>query len=265
MERHAQTVKRYPRFRQEAKLQADKGGWSIYHSDRIILTSARTPLTVPHKPLAEAIRAEWNVQDSTLDPAAGPATYPATYPAAGSAASPVAKPMTALANAAIDQVAHDHSRFAATIVAYAETDLLCYRECSDTVLAAEQAAAWDPLLAWAQAKYGIAFALAEGVMYTAQPSATVSRLESAVLALDSFRLAGLSPLVAIGGSLIAGLAIVEGVHHSDHLWPILMLDELYQERRWGGDPQAQAARNLRRSDWNNAARFLRLLRGEVGA
>ena len=46
-------------------------------------------------------------------------------------------------------------------------------------------------------------------MHVAQPPATVERLSHAVAALDPFRLAGLSPLVTIGGSLVAALAVLE--------------------------------------------------------
>ena len=41
-------------------------------------------------------------------------------------------------------------------------------------------------------------------------AATVERLAHAVAALDAFRLAGLSPMVTAGGSLVAALAVLEG-------------------------------------------------------
>ena len=43
------------------------------------------------------------------------------------------------------------------------------------------------------------------------------------------------------------------------LWDAVSLDELYQERRWGADSEAQRARARREADWHNAARFLSLL------
>ena len=82
---------------------------------------------------------------------------------------------------------------------------------------------------------------------------------AAVHALDPFRLAPLSPLVTIGGSLVAGLALVEDAFAADMLWEAVSLDELYQERRWGADSEAQKARARREADWHNAARFLSLL------
>lgn len=227
------------RFWKTATTVPQDGGWGIALDGRPVRTPARAPLVVPSEELAEAIAAEWNAQGSDIDPAA--------------------MPMTGIANAAIDLATGDRAAFAETIAAYAQTDLLCYRDDRDAALQGEQAAAWNPLLAWAEARHGIEFALAQGVLPIDQPAATVAALREAVHALDPFRLAPLSPLVTIGGSLVAGLALVENALAADMLWEAVSLDELYQERRWGADSEAQKARDRRAADWGNAARFLRLL------
>ena len=227
------------RFWKTATTVPQDGGRGIALDGRPVRTPARAPLVVPSERLAEAIAAEWNAQGSDIDPAA--------------------MPMTGIANAAIDLATGDRAAFAETIAAYAQTDLLCYRDDRDAALQGEQAATWNPLLAWAEARHGIEFALAQGVLPIDQPAATVAALREAVHALDPFRLAPLSPLVTIGGSLVAGLALVENAFAADMLWEAVSLDELYQERRWGADSEAQKARDRRAADWGNAARFLRLL------
>ncbi len=227
------------RFWKTATTVPQDGGRGIALDGRPVRTPARAPLVVPSEELAEAIAAEWNAQGSDIDPAA--------------------MPMTGIANAAIDLATGDRAAFAETIATYAQTDLLCYRDDRDAALQGEQAAAWNPLLAWAEARHGIEFALAQGVLPIDQPAATVAALREAVHALDPFRLAPLSPLVTIGGSLVAGLALVEDAFAADMLWEAVSLDELYQERRWGADSEAQKARDRRAADWGNAARFLRLL------
>src|SRR5690606_3805580 len=188
---------------------------------------------------AEAIAAEWRDVDETIDPAA--------------------MPMTGLANAAIDLATPDVAAFAEPVAAYAESDLFCYRDARDAALQAEQAAAWNPLLAWAEARYGIEFALTQGVLPIDQPEPTVAALRDAVLAQNHWRITALTPLVTIGGSLVAGLALVENTCDVNTLWEAVSLDELYQERRWGADAEAQKARAAKQRDWDNAARFLGLL------
>src|SRR3546814_8365484 len=89
-------------------------------------------------------------------------------------------PLTGIANAATDLAASDPAAFAAPIAAYAASDLFCYRDDRDAALQAEQAAAWDPLLAWAEGRHGIAFTRTQGVLPVDQPAATNAALRGAV-------------------------------------------------------------------------------------
>ncbi len=227
------------RFWTDATVAADAAGFAIQLDGRAVRTPARAPLVVPTHALAAAIAAEWQAQGEEIDPRA--------------------MPLTGLANAAIDHAAANPAAFAATLLPYAETDLLCYRDDRDAALAAEQAATWNPLLAWAEARWEVEFTLAQGIMHVAQPTATIAALHTAVRALPPFRLAALSPLVTISGSLVAALAVEAGARDAADLWPIVCLDQLYQERRWGHDAQAAGQRAAHERDWLNAARFLSLL------
>src|SRR3546814_9245040 len=130
--------------------------------------------------LAEAIAEEWRAQGETVDPRS--------------------MPFTGLANGAIDQIAPHSGSFAAGIARYAESDLLCYRAEGPAELVAREAAAWDPLLDWAMARYDVAFRVTQGVVPVAQPARTLERLAAAVAAVDPFTLAGLSTLVTRSGS-----------------------------------------------------------------
>ena len=227
------------RFWTEVAVVAEDGGCGIALDGRPVRTPQRAPLAVASRALVEAIAEEWREQGETIDPAR--------------------MPMTGLANAAIDLATPDLVAFAAPVAAYAESDLFCYRDARDAALQAEQAAAWNPLLAWAEARHGIEFILTQGVLPVDQPEATIAALRGAALAQDAWRITALTPLVTIGGSLVAGLALVERAFESDALWQAVTLDELYQERRWGADGEAQKARAANKRDWDNAARFLSLL------
>jgi chaperone required for assembly of F1-ATPase len=77
--------------------------------------------------------------------------------------------------------------------------------------------------------------------------------------LDAFRLAGLSPLVTIGGSLVAGLAVLEKMMPATEAWEAVSLDDRWQMEQWGADAEAEAALDARRRDFLAGARFLELL------
>lgn len=224
------------RFWTNVTLDADN---AVRLDDRPVRTPGRVPLALPTRALAEAVAGEWRAVEGEIDPRA--------------------MPLTGLANAAIDRIAPDPATFAAGLARYAESDLLCYRADAPDDLAARQAAAWDPLLDWARARYDVHVEVATGVMHRAQPPATLVRLGEAIAARAPFALAALSPVVTIGGSLIAALALAEGAASPGQVWDAIVLDEDYQEERWGRDPLAEAARAVRRADYEAGVRILGLL------
>ena len=227
------------RFWKQANAVERDGGWGVELDGKPLRTPARDPLIVPTKALAEAIAAEWNGVEGKIDPGA--------------------LPLTGLANAAVDRVGPDKEAFAQGIARYAEADLACYRAEGPSALVERQAELWDPLLGWGRRRFDVDFRTTTGIVHVDQPAATIDRLSHAVAALDPFRLAGLAPLVTIGGSLLAALRVLEGAFTPDQAWEAVTIDERWQLDHWGSDAEAEAALDNRRRDFMAAARFLELL------
>jgi chaperone required for assembly of F1-ATPase len=227
------------RFWTEVAVVEQEGGWGIALDGRPVRTPARAPLVMPGKSLADAIAQEWREAGEEVDPRA--------------------MPLTGLANAAIDRVAPDRRAFAAGLARYAEADLACYRAQGPGALVERQSARWDELLGWARRRFDVDFVTTDGLIHVAQPSATVERLAQAVAALDAFHLDGLSPLVTLGGSLVAALAVLEGAIAPEAAWDSVTIDEHWQRDQWGADAEAEAALEDKRRDFLAAARFLSLL------
>ena len=142
-------------------------------------------------------------------------------------------PLTGLANAAIDRIAPDRQAFAAGLAKYAEADLACYRSDWPPELVSRQANCWDELLVWGRRRYDVDFATTSGLLHVPQPQATVDRLAQAVAELDAFHLAGLSSLVTAGGSLLAGLGVLEKALKPQKAWEAISVDERWQLEQWG--------------------------------
>ena len=227
------------RFWKTVAVQQEGESWKIVLDGRPIRTPARALLLVPTLALVEAIADEWRAVDETVDPRA--------------------MPLTGLANAALDRVAADRRSFADGLARYAEADLACYRADGPRELVARQEREWDRLLLWARRRYDVDFETTSGLMHVPQPVQTIEQLRHAVSAIDAFRLAGLSPLVTIGGSLLVGLAVIEKAIPADEAWNAVSIDERWQLEQWGADSDAEAALESRRRDFFAAARFLDLL------
>lgn len=220
------------------------GGWGIELDTKPLKTPAREALSVPTEALAEAIKSEWSEMVGEIDPRA--------------------MPLTGLANAAIDRVAPNVTLFASNLAKYAEADLFCYRAEGPAGLVKWQSAEWDAMLGWARRRFDVDFVVTNAIVHAPQPPATVARLSHEVAVLDAYRLAALSPLVTIGGSLVAALAVVEGAMLLDTIWSAVSLDERWQIEVWGDDHEAVASLEHRRADYAAAARFISLLRYPPG-
>ena len=227
------------RFWTTVEIVPQDEGWVVQLDGKPLRTPAREPLLVPVEALAEAIATEWASVEETVDPRA--------------------MPLTGLANAAIDRVAPDRAAFAAGLARYAEADLTCYRCTGPRELLTVQETGWDALLGWARRRFDVDFVTTQGIMHVDQPAATVERLSHEVATFDAFHLAGLSPLVTIGGSLIAALAIAEQVITAQQAWDAVSIDERWQIEQWGADAEAELALENRRRDFLAAGHFLELL------
>jgi chaperone required for assembly of F1-ATPase len=227
------------RFWKEVSVEPEGEDWTIKLDSRQVKTPARAPLMVPSRRLAEAIADEWRSMGETMDPRA--------------------MPLTGIANAAIDRVTPDREAFAQGLANYAEADLACYRAEGPRQLADRQTREWDPLLGWARRRFDVDFATTVDLMHVAQPEVTVKQLSHELETLDPFRLAGLSPVITIGGSLVAALALLEKAITPEQAWHAVSVDERWQLEQWGADAEAEAALENRHRDFLAAARFLELL------
>jgi len=224
------------RFWKDVTITAERG---IALDGRPVRTPGRLALVLPTEALANAVAGEWRAVEGEIDPRS--------------------MPLTGLANTAIERVAPAPATFAASLAAWGESDMLCYRAETPEPLVERQAAAWDPLLDWARTRYDVHFVVTTGIMHQPQPPATLARLGEAVAARSPFELAPLAPIVTITGTLVGALALIEGAVDSATLWTAAHIDEDWQAELWGRDPLALAAYEERQRDFDAAVRFLGLL------
>lgn len=213
-------------------------GFCVLLDARPVRSPAKALLTLPTRAMAEAMAGEWRAVEGVIDP--------------------TAMPVTRAANSAADKVAPQFAEVARLIADYGGTDLLCYRAETPQELCDEQAAAWDPMLAWAAQRLGAPLSATRGVVHVEQPSDSLDRLSEAVLRATPFQLAALHDLVALTGSLVLGLATTREEFRPEELWRLSRIDEDWQARLWGEDEEAAAAAAQKRADFLAAHAFWRL-------
>jgi chaperone required for assembly of F1-ATPase len=227
------------RFYKEAAAQAVPGGWCVALDGKTVRTPAKNPLVIQSRALAEAIAAEWNAQAAKV--------------------KPDTMPLMQIMSTAIDRVAPDRARIVAETAAYAGTDLVCYRAGGPADLVKRQADVWDPLIEWLRERYDVSLATAHGVIAVPQSEQGLAAITRVVEAQDDLRLTALSVATGAAGSLVIGLALIEGHLTPEQAAAATHLDERYQAERWGIDPEAERRRTGQAADLAHARRFLDLL------
>lgn len=214
--------------------------FQILLDSRVVKTPRKRALTLPTEALAEAVASEWRAQGTDINPAT--------------------MPLTRFANSAIDAVSESLDEVAGDIVAYAGSDLVCYRAEIPDDLVAKQAAAWDPIVNWAREVLNARFVVVPGVMPVPQPQAALFPVANALEPHDAFRLTGLHVITTLTSSALIALAIARGYLSADQAWAAAHVDEDYQIALWGEDDEASERRKLRRAEFDAACALLHALR-----
>ncbi|HXG79879.1 MAG TPA: ATP12 family protein [Methyloceanibacter sp.] len=236
--RAARSRHRPNRFYKEVTVGANEAGASLLLDGRPVRTPGKAALALPSRALAEAVAEEWRAQGERIEPET--------------------MPLTRLANSAIDGVVGREEAVIGDILAFAGSDLLCYRAHGPRALAEAQARHWDPVLAWARETLKAPFVLAEGVMHVEQPEASLARIKTWLLGRDPFSLSALHVMTSLTGSALLALAVALGKLSPEEAWAAAHVDEDFQISQWGEDAEAAERRSNRWRDFSAAARLLTL-------
>lgn len=229
------------RFYKQAEAVPAPGGHAVMLDGRPVKTPGKRELVLPNAVLAAALAAEWNAQEGEI--------------------RPDAMPLTRLACRTLDRPEEGRAAVVRQVAGYAGTDLLCYRAARPAELAQRQHAAWQPLVDWAILRYDAPLEIAVGVIPKSQPPASLRALAAAVGAYDDFALTALQAASAACGSLVLGLALIEGHIDAGTAFAASTLDESFQIEAWGEDIEAAARRRALAAEIAAAERFTVLLRG----
>lgn len=228
------------RFYRVVEVLDENGGFTVALDGKAVKTPGRAQLILPTNGLADAVAGEWRSQGEQIDPHS--------------------MRLTRLANTALDRVAALRDQVIGEIAAYGATDLLCYRAGEPPELVERQSLSWQPLLDWVAERHGVGLEVTTGISPLTQPAASLARAGRAVAAFGDFALAALHSTVALGGSLVIGLALASGEIDGDAAWGCIDLDDAYQAGRWGEDNEAAVRRAGLRAEIMAAAEFIDLCR-----
>ena len=228
------------RFYKDVAAAPAGGGWRVTLDGRPLRTQRGAAQVMPNEAAAQLLAEEWRAQGDEIDPRSFV--------------------FRDLADFAIDMVRSDRAAAIDKLLAYAETDTLCYRADPDEPLWRRQQEVWEPLVTACEARHGMKLARGSGIVHRPQGDATLAALRDRLEAEDDFTLAALTTLASLAASLLVALAALEDDADPATLFAAANLEEDWQAELWGWDHEAEAARAAKLEAFTKAALFARAVR-----
>lgn len=229
------------RFYTQVTVVAEDDAYKVLLDGRVLRTPAQAEISLPTELAATLIAQEFDRQGEHIEP--------------------MSMPVTRLTNTAIDGVASDLQAVVEDILRYASSDLLYYRADAPERLIALEAAAWDPVLEWAEGELGVRFVLAEGIMHVEQPRPTIAAVGTYLRQRrEPLRLASLHVITTLTGSALLALAVDAQALDAEAAWQAAHVDEDWNIAQWGADAEAAERRENRKRDMMGAVALLAAIR-----
>ncbi|MEM9600043.1 MAG: ATP12 family protein [Pseudomonadota bacterium] len=219
------------RFYQTVSVEQDVDGWFVTLDGRALRTPGKRPIRVPSQSVADMLKSEWD----------------AVPPAEEGDIDPTVMPVTRLSNVASEAVADRRDDLVAEARNYAGTDLLSYRAPDPEEFVARQAAAWDPWIDWA-AHQGVVLQTTDAIRAIDQAEASLDAVTEYARTMPDFALTLFVHLVAVYGSAVLAMAVMEGALDPGQAFDLSRIDELYRAEIWGVDTDDEAARLALRAE-----------------
>jgi chaperone required for assembly of F1-ATPase len=227
------------RFYAAASPAEQDGAHVVRLDQRTLRTPSGKSLHLPSRALAELVAGEWDVQGEFI--------------------APSSMPITRFAFAAIDLIPQKRDEVAGDLAKYVETDLVAHRAEAPVELVARQAEVWNPIVAWAERRFGVSIPIVTGVLPASAPAQNREALLREMNRLNDFRALGLAQAATLAGSILIGFAFLEGELDAEKAFAAAALDDLWSQETWGEDAEAGARLDRQRAEWAALQRFVTAL------
>ncbi|MGJ8561213.1 MAG: ATP12 family chaperone protein [Litorimonas sp.] len=230
------------RFYTDVTLDNDADGHFIRLDGRALKTPGKRPLRVPSAPIAAQLKEEWDAVPLATD----------------GDIDPTVMPVTRLANVASENVTDRREALINEARTYAGTDLLSYRAPDPADYVARQAQAWNPWLEWAATR-GVKLQTTDAIRAIDQDPASLNAVADYARPLSDFALTLFVHLVAVKGSAVLAMAVMEGALEAGDAFDLSRIDEIYRAEIWGVDEDDDAVRLALRAETVTLGRLARHL------
>ncbi len=212
------------RFYKLVSIEKRQEGYAVLLDGRAIKTESGTILLAQNEQVATKIMQEWAEQNEQINPDT--------------------MPFTQILNTRIDNVAKQRQAMSNAIMKFLNTDLICYPAQKPKALHDLQEKHWSKWRKWAEQHFNVPMKVTTGLQALIQDPALHKAIKAYIdkVSDDIFTL--LQVAVPLCGSLVLGLALIEGKASADEIFECCFTEEHYKEKiyfidEYGRDPLSE--------------------------
>ncbi len=219
-------------------------GFEIHLDTKPVQTPARNILRAPNRALADAVMGEWAAQGDVI--------------------KPDTMPITQILATKIDRIIPKRADMHAHIMAYLDTDLVCYFTTQPPGMVAAQKSLWCPALDFFADKFGVSLDTTTQLKAITQNAAAHTGVDTYIKSLCDDRFTIVQLACALSGSLVLAIGFLSGKLTADHVLRAAHIEEdfkavLYRSDEYGRDPLEEKKRVAMSADLDAAVFYLEML------
>lgn len=135
-------------------------------------------------------------------------------------------------------------------------DVMLYLSPDEKVLA-EQKEKWLPVLQWVNQALNAHFISDESLVGSEKNQQAMAQLKNYINTFSDKQLAAFYMAALNMRSVLLAIALLKGHINAAQAFELAELEELYQARRWGNDPAAEARRNSLKAALQDVEKYLK--------
>ena len=209
------------RFYKLVSIGKSKDGFNILLDGRPVKNASGLPLLCLNEAIANHVMQEWAQQVDEI--------------------VPDDMPFMQIENTRIERVSSERKVMTKSLLKYLDTDLICYIVDEPKQLAKMQNEHWSKWRTWFEKKFGTTLDVTNGLAALTQKPEAHRAVQEFVKNLDDAKFTILQIIVPLSGSLILGMAFVDGEASPQDVFAACTIeethkDELYNAEKYGKDP-----------------------------
>lgn len=232
------------RFYKLVSVEKSDKGFQILLDGRAVKRKSGAPLNCLNEKIANRVMAEWAEQGDEI--------------------IPDNMPFTQIENTRLDRVSSEREAMSVNVRKYLNTDLICYTVDAPKELVDLHKQCWTPWRSWFEKNFGATLQTTTNLAALKQENVAHQKVQDYIENLDDAYFTILQIVVPLSGSLIMGLAFIDGAANVDDVFNAAYVEETYKDKiydaeKYGHDPLTEKQQKATLRDLRAAFEYLSYL------